>query len=719
MVPSFTGLVDEDRPRVHVYVPLAEPCPRDRHPGAYESFARSLGVSHDVRCKNPARRFYFGQSLGPVVFDRNNGEGLNWRELGEPVPSGAEIIQFACADPVPTKTDLRKVLNRWEKKGGEKGRAVAGRIKLMLLGHSYADKGERHTVNLQMTSWLAREYPRVDPGAFADRLAEPAWLEMYDLAADVQMARDRWVTMWNGQVAKLGEEKRAVAARRASTMADRVQRARYGHTSEPYSGEELEAMAAWLGITVELLPRYAVCQLGRGFWLLGLDREGKPSFRGPRGGVDIVEAARDLLSPFGGLVSVESFDDTTGKPRLMSKSELMHQYGFTIESTSGVLYGEPGLRIEQGSMRLRYARLEPSEAVWHEDVDQWLRKFAGASYEALCDWLAVVTNLEEAAPALWMIGPPGSGKSLLAMGVASIWGPGAEPVKGNELNQFNAELLQCPVVDFAENLGMSLDTFKDFVTSSGRRIEPKGVDKFPVSGALRIMLSSNHENSLKTRRALTRADLEALADRMIVVRVPEDCGRLPKGVAQKWLGGAFREHFTWLRENRQVQEADRLACRPYSDGVVDRLMDGNQPLQQAAALVVKAARGQVGFMSEGAALYYHARKDLILMKVQELVDMSEGKFTVRTLADALGAVGYERSRTMRVRITKDDPRWKKARGIRSGPAKGMRDTNARYATIPKEGFLHLCDMVEQAWEDVLPTLEKEYVGPDEIPLPAE
>jgi hypothetical protein len=168
---------------------------------------------------------------------------------------------------------------------------------------------------------------------------------------------------------------------------------------------------------------------------------------------------------------------------------------------------------------LRWTQRDP---VFHEDIDRWLRALFGPLYEAGEQWLASLTTLERPAPCLFLTGPKQLGKSLLACGLAALWRRPEPATLVEAISSFNESTAECPLVFSDEELpkDMSFGAFREMITSHSRRVNRKGLSKITLIGCVRVIIAANNDQVLRYQKtgALTRADLDAIADRLLVIR---------------------------------------------------------------------------------------------------------------------------------------------------------------------------------------------------------
>lgn len=661
--------------------------------GGLHLYFRGKGVSSanaaltgvDVRAEDS--RFY---TLGPgsktqageytVVLDRELAPIPDWlrKALCDAIrtrkKTGTPSLALASGKEPPDKVDLRRVAASWRKRG-EKKAALASRLKLVLAGQPYEDPGARHDTTRDLIFHIALERPHLDPIKLRDQIFEPAWQGMFR-ADEPLAAREDFPKLWRGALNQIAADREERAKLRGDVVQQRIYAARWGMSAEPYSEEELGLMAEWLGVERKLLGHHLVCGAPDGrVWFLGLDREGHPTFRGPVKGTQVVPRARDLLAPFGGLASVEVFDEGKSRYVLVDSGTLLQNHGFTVGGVVGTFYGNSRVDWAEELMVERIAQYAAVEAEWCQEIDNWLRKLTGPAYEYVMDWIASCGDLSQAAPLLCIAGDNNVGKSLLALGLARLFGQG-KPSNGNKLTQFNGSLRKCPIVEYEEYLNMSLDEFKAAVTSTSTEIESKGVDRAVVKGALRLFCSANSFQIFKSRKALTPADCAAIGDRVIMVQARMKAGELDKEQAVGWLNsGALERHMRWVVDNRVPEASARLGCRPYTEGLRGELLGTNEALQEAGQILFDA-------MGDTMALERCVFKsgDLLLIRASEITKPI-AKWGAKRFNDALAVVGVERSVAFTEMV-------------------GDKDATRRYSVLSLNNFKSLCEYLDADWESL-------------------
>lgn len=261
---------------------------------------------------------------------------------------------------------------------------------------------------------------------------------------------------------------------------------------------------------------------------------------------------------------IRLFEDTDEGPVEKSLNQILAEYATVAneviyDSTIETSYFDPienDLYIACSAMR----KLEPR---FHPEVDQWLRLLGGDRAEKLLDWLATLPILSKQTCALYLSGPKGTGKTLLAHSVSRLWRTHGGPTTlAHAVSNFNNDLLECPIIVADEEIPDHLTTGKlrELIGSSSRIIAKKFAHNSILNGAVRLMLLANNESLLARKEELTANDIDAIAQRFLHVQTPREAQEyLTSTDTSDWLDmDVVAKHLMWLISTRVVKPGKRF-----------------------------------------------------------------------------------------------------------------------------------------------------------------
>jgi len=210
----------------------------------------------------------------------------------------------------------------------------------------------------------------------------------------------------------------------------------------------------------------------------------------------------------------------------------------------------------------------------NKDVAAWLKEFSGAYHEKMLDWIATSARLDHPTCALYIEGPPSSGKGLFASGIASLWGSGATSY-ADATGKFNDALTRNPVV-LVDEMFQSFDGgdgfsggFRTLIGESTRQLRRKNLPSATLRGCPRLIIAANNGDALKLTENLGRDDLLAIAERILHVKhntAPRDFLGYMGGrdFTAGWVldeygrPGAIAQHAKFLAQTRNVATGARF-----------------------------------------------------------------------------------------------------------------------------------------------------------------
>lgn len=365
-----------------------------------------------------------------------------------------------------------------------------------------------------------------------------------------------------------------------------VQRAFGTERTTPYSPDELQTMMP--------LEKRWVLVTHAGYFI-----------RGPGGYVHVTDkgvkvAARDLLAPAFPIVEIVEITDKG--ERLKSVDELLHQYGqeprrTVYDYTAPTSYLDGTCFVQKVGAPLNF------EPEYNAQIDHWLKLFAGEQYDAVCDWLATLTQLERPTAALLIMGVSGAGKDLLVEGISQFWS-GARTSFTRALDKFNFGLTRSPLVVANEQVrvpawypGDAPNALKEMISDTARDVEAKGKELVSLRGCVRVILATNSDGVLEFERNPTPSDIEALDERTLLVKPEAACKLYLKDelggrkTTDEWVAGqGIARHVEWLRRTRTVQPGQRFLVEGRG-GMSDLLSSGSRGARAVLRAVLDALLG--------------------------------------------------------------------------------------------------------------------------------
>ena len=231
--------------------------------------------------------------------------------------------------------------------------------------------------------------------------------------------------------------------------------------------------------------------------------------------------------------------------------------------------GEPGYR----KLHVPVHTLNPRvQGIYDARVDEWLTALGGDKADLLKEWLSHALNVKRAICAINLYGAPGTGKGMLAAGLAECF-ESMRPGDHKALGQWNGALLENPVVNCDEGVpaisggeSLSLDqAFRSLVTGGNITIRKMRTDPFSAKIYPRIMFTSNDRDIIRSivgNRDLTDDDTAAIEMRLLNIEVTDGAQRLltSKGnfaYTRGWVAGdkpsdlTLANHIKWLYDHRE------------------------------------------------------------------------------------------------------------------------------------------------------------------------
>jgi hypothetical protein len=449
-------------------------------------------------------------------------------------------------------------------------RAMATRI---LAGQSYADTERDRMMNLMAATvaWLA---PDNDPADLAT-IFEPshaAWAAeptaTKSLAEEQNKVTDkirRSQTDARAERARLAAEDEAIKNILGYVQAPEVTTPIAPAPEGQYTTDELEAAAAAARCTVAELKKRWVIQVKESFYILTDKFAGRWAYADP-------QPTRALRCVYDWLrrAPIEWRKVERKAMVLKSTDEIVTEYGSVGQRTEASLCLASSYYDEtEGVFHEAACPPRPLRAVNHADIDAWLRVLGGDNADKLLDWIATVTDLTTPSAALYLTGPPETGKSLLANGLARLWTTGTPTEMSRVLGgNFNDDLTKCPLVFADEALPQNWHgkqtsaDLRRIVTENRRTLARKHLSNSSLEGCIRIIMAANNDNLLAFNEDMSPEDIQAMAERFLHIDTAGAVGFLKTVPLVGWVTeNRIAEHALHLRDTRQVTYDGRFAVK--------------------------------------------------------------------------------------------------------------------------------------------------------------
>lgn len=437
---------------------------------------------------------------------------------------------------------------------------------------AFARPEDALSISRTLARSLAEQFPLAEPHQVASLFgpslslmqaqAGPAWPQTLtvELVQQVFVARQ----------AELQNARRTEQEAEAMALASRIASAFRGQRTAPYTADELQEYARQHRCTMPDLRKRLVIAYGPShYYFLGGTYTAPAEHDPELVGKDALAA----MQPFG----IECYRTSRdGSVKLKTSKELCHDYGTVSDNlvvdftASHSFFDEDSSTFHQAACPIR-PTVKPERV---PEIESWLNTIGS---ETLLDWLAFLPNLSNPAKALYLWGPPNTGKSFLPMLCSRLWTTVGPTVGENLLSDFNDAVARCPLVFCDEQLPVDFrgrrgtERFRKEIQAMSRPYNAKHKKTATMIGALRFVIAGNHPDLIETDDTLTMADVEGIRQRLDVVRMPEE-----SKVYLTWLGRArtdrwlsddlFAKHVLYLRDTRDLPNVGRFGPeRPPSE----------------------------------------------------------------------------------------------------------------------------------------------------------
>lgn len=223
---------------------------------------------------------------------------------------------------------------------------------------------------------------------------------------------------------------------------------------------------------------------------------------------------------------------------------------------------------------------------WPE-INEWLKALGGENSERLLDWVAAVAMQDKTSAILYLEGPPRSGKTLLAQGLAKIWRHGSPVPFASFASDFNSLVEKCPLILADEGVsGKNVaNLLREFCSAEALTLRRKNLPDATIVGNPRLIITANNPDILNIKSAHTLDDQEALAQRFLYIKVDKEAGCLLPG-GTEWLDHKIAEHALWLAETREIKPGTRFFIDGGGRSLLDHIAIAGDSTAQVLELIL-------------------------------------------------------------------------------------------------------------------------------------
>lgn len=613
-------------PRLRVILPFAEPIEPSDYPETWSGLNRLVGGINDPATRDVGRLHYL-PSAPPAAPGhaawRHEGRWISIDDL-PPLQDHDAALPTPAPSARAVRHTLHKIRHRLRSMANSDPLKNVGRI--LAEGGLIAEPGERHDAIIDLTWWIGEKYTDLGD-ATLEALFAPSLESMRREAPGDPVSLAEVIDAYRGAIVKIRRNK--LESSRLKEDEDRKDREERSHdrqiegTSGPYSDDDLRVIAGAQGWDIEHLKKRWIIQHDGLHWFLANDG----TYHGPYSERDAPIVSSQVLAR----APVRLIESTKQSFRYRSMAEIAREVGQVADKVLSDMIDQhtrfdPLTKIMHEAIR----PLRPIEPVFDEEINTWLRHLAGPHHGRLIDWIACVPDLNKLLCAVYFDGIAGSGKTLIAMGLARLWTEGPPADIELVLGDFNDEIARCPLILADEEIPKPYRTatvttkLRSMVSTMQRTLKRKFKPPTELRGAIRLILAANNEFLLDSRDVSSSQDLDAIAQRFLYISVPKESTDFLNGLSrqkrERWATDAIAAHALWLAKNHEVKEPGK---RFWVEGDVSQmhrlLMTGSRWNSLACEWLVRYCMEPNLFDAKGSGLIRRDEGEL-LVNDQALID---------------------------------------------------------------------------------------------------
>lgn len=609
-------------PRYRALIALTRPVPASLYPRLWSKVVDAVGADAvDPSTKDASRLFFLpaAQDGAPVELEYFKADGTTTQILDPVALLGLTEKEYADAmaqrtarSPAPPPPTLIDGLI--EKKGALalkprptsadlKARVLAGspnqwrpNLEAVFADQPLAVRGGRNVAAygcVSTVAWVAPEADVEDIAQLFEKSVAAMWATNTSTTnppPSMDEIRDMARRAINERREKYYEERAFMAAGRSAAANEEMTGEAHsgpGSRTTPYSEPELEAFAEGQNCSVEeFIKTRIIVNHGPSWHIFGGE---KGRYLAP---LTEEAALRSLERDWKPFVEAEVVDlwstkalkngDVSVKPKSMDQIVSEHgsvaRHGEIEMGRASAIYDAKTHTMIEAACATR-TDLTPE---FNPDIDLWLQKLGGRQSGKLRDWIATILRLDAPTCALNIMGPPGTGKTMLAEGLARIWGKHAQPTPFDVFTgPWNSDILNCPIV-FADEFLSGRDAsakLRAMLARSVHKIFRKYLATANAKGCIRLILAANNAGLLgHPDEDLSKDDIQAIATRVLEIEAGVESATFLEGIGGRattegWVAGdGIAKHALWLTQNRVVRPGRRFLVTGDAPALAKKLL---------------------------------------------------------------------------------------------------------------------------------------------------
>ena len=338
-----------------------------------------------------------------------------------------------------------------------------------------------------------------------------------------------------------------------------------------------------------------------------------------------------------------------------ARKQLVREYGSLVHEVRTDLSAKSS-RLEDNvfiESTVPWPNIQPT---YDPDIDEWLSLIGGKRYEDFKQWLAIFPDLNRTLSCLVVLGAPRTGKSLLAHGLASIFGADSPCDQDVLTGTWTGALCKMPFIyideEVSDKIGQRtfMAAIRSQVSTTSRPLKRRYLTDTSLEGAIRCVITANHL-PFKSNNSSTAHDVEAVAERFFWCQTEKEVrdflDSIPPDTKRYWGYQGIAKHVLHLQNTVTTRKDYRMGVSgdpkladiinittkwnsAVLEWVLNGVLDGFQKLSSDAK---DQRHGCV--ISHGRV---YVRVKTIIAAWDKYLDHSDGRAETRSVSNAVRAL---------------------------------------------------------------------------------